>query len=189
MINNTEPSAKMTEFNVGDTIWWATCGTNQVEKPCPICFGKCVVTLILGNDEHVQTPCDFCGKGFEGARGYINEYEWSSAVKSVQITAKQVNERNGLREVEYRYDNYILRPDITFRTKEEAEIRVLELIAKHEEEDRIRLECQKEHGKKSYTWNVGYHKRCAKEARRQLEYHEKKAITMNRLSRNPVVSD
>ena len=171
-----------TEFNVGDTVWWATCENESVRKPCPICFGKYVVTLILGNDEHVQTPCDFCRTGFQVSSGYINEYEWKSNVKAVILTGKQVNERNGVREVEYRYDNYILRHDNAFRKKEEADARVLELIAQHEAEEKARMEHRKEQDKKSYAWHVGYHKRCAKLARRQLEYHEKKVITMKNRS-------
>ena len=181
-------TVEMQEFSVGDQVWWAHCGTEEAAVPCPICFGKCVVTLILGNAEQVQTPCDFCGKGFEGSRGVIHENQWKSAVKSVPITAKQVSESNGEREVEYIYDNWILRPDNTFRTKDGAEKRVLELIDQHNAEEKGRLEMRKEHDKKSYAWHVGYHKRCAKEAKRNLEYHEKKAITMKELSRHLVPS-
>ena len=182
-MSTTQSLAETREFNVGDTIWWATCGTEEVTKPCPICFGKRVVTLILGNDEQVQTHCDFCGKGFDGPLGYLQEYEWRSAVKEVRITGKQVNEMDGNRDVEYRYGSYVLLPDNIFTNKEDAEARVLELIAKHEAEENDRMTYRKEHNKKSYSWHVGYHKRRAKEARRELEYHEKKAVSLKELSK------
>ncbi len=185
MDTKTSKTAEGIEFSVGDKVWWAKCQNECKIEPCPICFGKCVVTLILGNDERVQTPCDYCGKGWERARGYVQEnYVWSSDAQEIVIDGKEVKEHNGVREVEYRYCSYILRPTNTFKTKEEAEGRVLGLVAEHEAEDKRRTEYTKEQGKKSYAWHVGYHKRCAARARKDLEYHEKKAITMKILSKS-----
>jgi len=62
-------------YNVGDKVWHAAFKSIQVEKPCIVCYGEKQVTVILGNGDRVVTPCDYCGKGFDGATGVMRVYE------------------------------------------------------------------------------------------------------------------
>jgi hypothetical protein len=41
-------------FKIGDTVWVPDCGNRQKQIPCPVCFGKLRVTIILGNEETVN---------------------------------------------------------------------------------------------------------------------------------------
>ena len=176
-----------TEYNVGDSVWWATCGSKSVEKQCPICYGHRKVTLILGNGDEAILDCDFCKKGFDAPRGFITEYEWTTDCKQIVIDVKNIKESgsDNHREIEYRHHHYSIKNEELFATKEEAEARIVELIAVHDEELKKNLETRKEYNKNSYGWNAGYHKRCAEKARRDLEYHEKKVVFMKALARKP----
>jgi len=169
-----------TEYNVGDVVWWARYGREAIKEQCPVCFGKYKVTLINGNDDHIEISCSYCTRGFQGPFGYVEErYDWHSEVRPVTIEMKEVTEKEGTRFVEYRSGHYILRAgDSCFSTKEEAEARTAELAAKQAIEDEERIKHHKENDHKSYAWHVGYHQRNAAKARKDAEYHEAKAIAM-----------
>jgi hypothetical protein len=166
----------MREFQINEIVWHASCGTKEVRHDCPVCFGKLRVTLELGNGERIETLCDYCGKGFEGPRGYVREYEWVADSTPFVVTGKDVSERDGKREVTYRGANNFAYAADVFETKVEADARCAENIAKHEEDERKRLEWSKENNKKNYSWHVGYHMREAKKARASLEWHEARAV-------------
>ena len=115
----------MKEYNINDTVWIAQCGTKQVRHDCPVCYGQLFVTLILGNGDEIRTPCDYCGKGYEGPKGYVLEYEWTAEPRQVTITDKTKREYDGKIEFDYRsYDAYF---NEAYDTKEEAEAKTLEI--------------------------------------------------------------
>lgn len=174
----------MNEYNIGDKVWWATCGTREVTLPCSICFGKLKITLILGNDERIETPCDYCIIGFEKPKGYTNEYQRFSDVKEITITGKEVIENEKGRQVGYRYQSYILYKNKNiFDTKEEAEIAVKKLIIEYENSERERQSYKKKKNQTHYSWSVGYHMKRLREANREIEYHSRK---INELKNNKI---
>lgn len=61
------------DAKVGDSVWYAKCGLEQVKRICPTCFGKLEVKLILGNGDGVILPCDGCGHGCDAPTGHIGE--------------------------------------------------------------------------------------------------------------------
>lgn len=164
----------MKEHNIGDKVWWATCGTREVEVPCPVCFGNRKVTLILGNGEHIETGCEYCEKDFESSRGYTTEYQRFSEVKEVSITGKEVREDEGGRMVEYRYLNYCLDDRNAFSTREDAETAVKAMISEYEDSEVKRQAYKKKKNQSHYSWSVGYHRKRLKDAQREVEYHSRK---------------
>jgi hypothetical protein len=74
------------EWRLGDRPWLAHYGHEQVQKICPICYGNLKVTLTLGNGDTCIIECSACGLGYDGPRGYINEYEYVSNVEQLTIT-------------------------------------------------------------------------------------------------------
>ena len=177
------------KYNVGDKVWWADCGTRQVRKDCPVCFGRLEVTLLLGNGEAVILPCDYCGKGFDGPRGYTVEYEYVAEPKEIFIREVRTVDRGAEATHEYFTTegypsyNYILYIDDIFDTEQEARERCRERIRKYEEEQFNQIECIKAQKHKSFSWNAGYHMREVKRAKRQVEYHEKMARICKERSR------
>lgn len=178
----------MKEYNVGDVVWWATYERHAIREDCPVCFAKRRVQVILGNDEIIEVDCDYCGKGWERARGFIEEiYDYESKVRQTTVDKKEVTEGSEGRECRYQTHhmggNYTLDAEDIFDTKEEADARLVEKIAKANAEEAKRIASHKEHSNKSYGWHVGYHRNRATRARKDLEYHEAKASAMKKLAK------
>jgi len=166
-------------FNIGDTIYYASAGNKQIEVPCPICFGKCRVTLILGNGDSVELPCDYCARGFEDPRGYVIEYEYRAEAESFLITGVSINKTESGEKHEYcsggEHCYHSLKEDQCFATREEALAAAVAVKEESEKEQRERAEYLKHNKQKNFAWNAGYHLRAAKDNRKQAEYHEEKA--------------
>ncbi len=168
----------MNNLKIGDQVWWATCGNEQVNILCPVCFDKKYVIVILGNDEHIQTPCEMCRKGCSEPYGYITEYKWAAKCEEVCIERISFEEDfNGKSDIKYRIaPGYCVYPKDLFGTKEEAENRCQEQIKEHEAEEKKKLEWSKEKANNSYSWHVGYHTKEANRAKKDFEYHSQRAI-------------
>lgn len=170
-----------TDIKVGDHLWWARWERQaQHSRPCPVCYGKREVTLILGNGDTVTTPCDYCGKGFEGPRGVVKEYGPLAAAEPVTISSVTATETADGTEYEYRArssecSSWVPVAADLFRTEAEALVRAEEKA----EAERVRMEQStaylKHEAHKSISWHVGYHLREAKRHRREAEYHENMA--------------
>lgn len=165
----------MKPYNVGDVVWWAHCGTEHVSHPCPVCFGKRQVTLVLGNDDQVILPCSYCSHGYEDPTGIETEYEYVVKPERKTITSIEIQVSSTDEKREYRSDSYLNIEDI-FDTEGEALTRCLEVKQKLEEDQRTLAKYLKEKAEKSFAWNAGYHMRATKKLRQQIEYHEKMAV-------------
>lgn len=163
------------KYNVGDLVYWASCNHRIITNPCPVCYGNLKVTIILGNGDHVEIPCEYCKNGWEGPTGVEKITQYGPDIKRIIIDG--VNTKTDItgEKIEYRYNNYIIYPDNVFDTEEEAKIKCSELINQHNQEELEQNEQIKKNKYKSYAWHVGYHMRNAKEAKKQMEYHEKMA--------------
>lgn len=173
------------ERKIGDMVWWARCETRGVRKPCIVCYGKLEVVLILGNGEQVNLPCDYCGKGYEGPKGYTDEYEYIAKPELVKMDSIQSNQTCEGTKNEYRYGNYILNDDIIFDSKEDAEEKCKEIAAKYEKDLVTETEHIKANVNKSFSWNAGYHMKNIKDLQRQIGYHESRMIACKQRVKEP----
>jgi len=166
----------MPKFKVGDTVWFAKCGIESVQKVCPTCFGKKEVTLILGNGDSVVLPCRGCAPGFDSPRGYISEYEYVTEPEMIAISGMSIEVNYGKEKVEYLQENRLYHEEDVYATKEEAQIRANEKKTQLEKEHTTRAEYIKKDVQKSFSWNAHYHMRHAKKDRESAEYHDKMAV-------------
>jgi hypothetical protein len=165
-----------TKWKVGDEAWLPKRVPRDVRLPCPVCFGQKVVTVILGNGEAVQTPCDCCGAGFEGPRGYVVDWTHDPAVERVRIIGVRCEEGEDTQETEYRIrDNGIARDADLFADEADALAAAKVRVAEQADWDDKRLRSKKDQTLKKASWLVGYHRRGAKECRRKAEYHDQRA--------------
>lgn len=163
------------KFNIGDTVWLATCGNTQKITTCEVCYGKKQVKLILGNDEECILDCGYCSKGYDNPTGYTQAYEWAAEPKQAIVTGISIDSS---KQYNYSFSQYHGDNENVFLTKEEALARCAEMIKEHEKTQQNQLEYCKFNDKKNYAWNAGYHRGEAKRAKQQLEYHTKKAVFM-----------
>lgn len=167
----------MAKFKVDDCVYFARCGTEHKEVVCPMCSGKKTVVLILGNGDQVTLPCEGCGLGYDGPRGYIKEWTHIVGAEATVVT-RVITENYGTGEnVKYQcLYNHSFPEEQLFATKEEALAVAQKMKAKKDEEQETKAEYLKHKVEKNYAWNARYHLREAKENRRQAEYHDSKAI-------------
>jgi hypothetical protein len=177
----------MTGIKVGDTVYVARAGTTEDSRPCRVCNGDKRVTLILGSGEHLSLDCDYCGHGYQYPTGLETFYEFRAEAKPYPVTGiETISGPNG-ETVKYRSGSegayYSFAAADCFPSAEAAAARCAELVAEHEvEQDRMMK--AKEQNNKSYAWHAGYHLREAKNARKQAEYHERKAVLMKEQARD-----
>jgi len=174
---NNQPKKR---FNVGDLVWVAHFNPNQpIRIPCGVCFGQKKVTLILGNGDHVELPCEYCANGFESPRGYEEEYHPVSESQQIRIDSIHIQCWKDKEVVEYHQGSsgcyYSYPEDKVFGTKEEADIKSKELMEEWLAERQRSSNYIKSEKKKSFAWNAGYHMREVKRLEKQIEIHKEKA--------------
>ena len=167
----------MAKFKIGDMVWHARFLRGAaVQVPCPVCYEKLKVTLILGNGDSVELPCDYCGKGNLGVpTGYDTEYQTVNESEQIIIEEMDVEITRRGEKVNYRAGHYSYCEENLFTTQEEAVLRSDELRKEYEESEKKRNDYIKEDVKKSFAWNAGYHLRKAKSAETEAEYRRGKA--------------
>ncbi len=156
------------KFNLGDLVFWVEASSNYgKEIPCPMCFGKRFVTIILGNGESELSQCGFCQHGIGAPSGTAKTWEPEAKVMSGAVTG--ISTRDGIKfEVGYRsfhaselFDNEqgakVVREEKYKEVKESAEHWFKESFI---------------NAKKKQIWSNGYHKDCIKSAERTIEWHQ-----------------
>ena len=159
-------------YKVGDCVWYASFGSEEVRVPCPVCYGNKKVLVILGNGDEVEVVCDYCSRGFEGAKGYVTEYQHTAKAEYMTITRRKIEEVFGEEKIEYTSAHFLLTPERMFDTEQEALDCAAEMAEKYAQEQ---AEKPKYKNEKSYTWNAGYHLRQAQSKYKEAQYHEAKA--------------
>jgi hypothetical protein len=159
-------------YKVGDWVWYATYDSEEIKVPCPVCYGNKVVTVILGNGDEVTVECDYCGKGWQNAPGYVTEYQRIPKAEQHMITKRRIEDGRDGEEIEYISSSYILRIEQMFDDEQEAYDYAVGLAEKVTQDN---LDKPKYKNEKSYTWNAGYHLKNAASKRKEAEYHEAKA--------------
>ncbi len=154
------------KFNIGDTIWIATAGNhNQVWVTCPDCLGQKFLTVITGDGTQHTIDCECCRAGCD-CRGQIMEYKFVASVREAVVENIEV------RDGQTRY-NHQDEADV-FSAEGEARARAESFRAQHEADELRRMTHCKEHPRKSWAWNVTYHRRELKRALHNVEYHTSK---------------
>jgi len=169
-------------FKIGDQLWWARWEPYHEERiPCPICYGKREVTVVLGNGDLVIVECDYCGKGYDGPTGYVKERSAKAFAQLVTISAISSIENETGTSHEYHVhlsdsSSYMPAAEDLFAAEEEALLRAEAKAAIERKQLEGNAEYLKKQTTKNFSWNAGYHLRCAKTAHKEAELHERKAV-------------
>jgi hypothetical protein len=160
-------------FSIGQTVYVADANAyGETRIPCPICFGKLRVTLILGNGEHQAVTCEACDFGMQGPRGEVRHYKAASSVTPWTVTG--INQTDGGWQIMAGGSAYKMADGNIFATREEAEARRLVLHAEAEEQARAAFDCQMVRAAKSHTWTAAYSRSAIARLKRDMEWHERK---------------
>ena len=159
-------------FEIGRTYYLPNHQPEKIQVPCPVCYGKKRVEIILGNDERVSVECDGCGLGFDGPRGFVHDYSYSPQVTPFTIAA--VASMHG-------DDWYVISTDgkqANWKCLKESESEALqECVERAREmvdENMRRSATSNKRKLKSKTWSVRYHEGIIKDIERKIAWHRQK---------------
>ena len=100
----------MKKYKIGDKVWCPVAETRNHKITCNVCYGKLMVDILLGNGDKVAVKCNHCGNGYEGPRGYIEEYGFVEKADLREITGVEIREDAIGTAIEYRSKPYVLYP-------------------------------------------------------------------------------
>lgn len=154
--------------SIGDTVYWVESHTHYGKSiPCPMCFGKQFVTIILGDGSNVKSECGMCSHGLDRATGQTKTWEAVALILSGAITG--ISTREG---VKYEVGHTSVYQHECFDSEDEA-IPVRDAKLKEMEERRDTwfkesfIRC-----KKTQIWNAGYHRGCIEDLERNISWHK-----------------
>lgn len=155
-------------FEFGQVVYCVEANAHaRFEVPCPVCYGKKKVTLILGNGESQDVSCECCDFGMRGPSGVVSEWgPWSRVVPAAVDSITQ--ESSGWKVSCGHHSGEI------FATEEEAEARRLALHADAEASAERMNEQNILRAIRKTTWTAGYCRRKIAHLRREMEWHEEK---------------
>ncbi len=145
----------MTKFQIGDTVYIARAGQEQVWVQCPECLGSGRLRVILGDETEVSIACVCCDRGYEGSPGRVQTYKFISDTTEHTLTGISSQLKGDDHEVHYHSGGRSIEEKDVFATREEALTRAATLVAEHEAEEKKRLG-YKEKQHKKWAWNVQY---------------------------------
>lgn len=156
------------KYKLGDVIYWVESGTHHGKLiPCPMCFGKFFVTLILGDGSQEKIECGFCSHGIDRPSGQAKTWEAHAEVKSGAITG--FSSKDSIRyEVGYKtiYAHEVIDDEKTAELVKEIKLEeAKEQAAKWFRDSFVQA-------KKKQLWSAGYHRSCIERQERTIEWHK-----------------
>lgn len=153
---------------IGKTVFWVESYTRYGKAiPCPMCFGKQFVTIILGDGSSTQSECGMCSHGLDRATGQAKVWEPTAFIKSGVVTG--MSTRDGIK---YEIGYQSISASQCFETEEEAkpelekQLKEVKECAEHWYKDNF-IQC-----KKTQLWSAGYHRGCIESAERNIAWHK-----------------
>ncbi len=163
-------------FSIGAKVFKGTYDRHEKWVTCPDCLGSKTVKVVLADATELTIECGGCDPGgYRGSFGSIRQYDWSVAVKEFTVTGVCMKADSCSYELNnFGAGGYYTGTDKdTFATREEAQAQAEVDRAEREAEENRRFMGKTKDGK-TWAWNATYHRRCIKEAEKNLEYHRAK---------------
>ena len=154
--------------SIGDTVYWVESYTHYGKTiPCPMCFGKRFVTIILGDESRTEIICGMCSHGLDVATGQAKTWDAEAVIHSGVITG--ISTRDGYK---YEVGHFTISAHDCLDSEEEAKpVREIRLKQAQEQRDSWKkdnfIQC-----KKSQIWSAGYHRSCIERAEQNIEWHK-----------------
>lgn len=170
-------------FEIGQQVWLAKINYEKPLITCPVCNGNKVVTVIFGDGTQVEVECAYCENTIPyqyHATGKIHGEEYVvGGAELCTITGVDVRKDNdGKIDITYWFGGHGGHPDNVGATREEAIAKAEARATLYAEQRKEKIEKDKQWSAKSYTKNAKYFQERAAQARRDVEYYERKARVM-----------
>jgi len=159
-------------FNIGDTYYFPQYRPSQVTAPCPTCYGKLKVTVVLGNGESVLVDCETCGRGYEGPTGYVTDHSYAPVVTTFVI--KHIHSMYEGEWVVVSWQGERATFTDLRRTYALAWEAATERAQAAEERNMLQSQSQSKSQRENLCWTIAYHEKCIKTIEKTLAWHRSK---------------
>lgn len=156
------------KYNLGDTVYWIYSSNHYSKKiPCPMCFGKKKVEVILGDNSTIKSECGYCRHGVDFATGTATTWGPHAEIKSGKITG--INMSEGWK---YSVGYSSLYDYELFATEEEAAGPLAERWVEVKKQAEAFFKESFVNATEKQIWSAGYHRQCIERAKQTIEWHE-----------------
>lgn len=163
--------SELVPFRIGDVKWMPGHTPEKLRVPCPVCNGDLAVTVILGTGEHVGVPCEACVEGFDGPRGYIEE--WSYKPRAVRFEISSIaSMHRGRWWVNSTTGEHAEYTDLRDTEAEALAVSRERCAKQHEANMADRAHHRKNTAK--HTWSIKYHRKKIADYERRIKWHKSK---------------
>ena len=179
-------------YEIGQIVWVAKTTRKSERVLCPVCFGKKVVILELGDGSRIKIDCDNCTQGFNPPTGYVDgDWSWEPNVEGpYTIVSTRVETEEDETDILYwtrtsEHSKVGFNEDKVALTYDTA-YALAQTMAVDQQEGELKTKREKkEKPHKSYSWHVGHHLRQAALACKEFKHHKEKARFMETKVRKP----
>ncbi len=158
-------------FNIGERVLHVRRRHSTRYVDCPDCFGQKYLTVILGDKSTVTIACDQCkSPGSDWSTGRVPKTVYGYTVEEAVIDRITLEYGGMLYDLTPGGNAY---PEFIFSMQDRP---AAEACAAKRQLDADALEAKEpgtpsEHQKKSWAWNVRYHRQCIRGAENDIAYH------------------
>jgi len=157
-------------FEIGQQVWRPSFDNEPAYITCPDCGGSGRLRVTFHDETQVSIECKNCSVGYDPPSGRIKCYNRMPRAELETITGCEI----GGGKVEWRTSGtYRVDASELFDNEADCMIAAMAKAAQFDADDRQRI-LTKEKDTRSWAWNASYHRKCIKEAQRQIEYHTAK---------------
>lgn len=158
----TEP-----KYKIGQKLWLATHDGEEISVTCPDCGGTGQIHCRLFDGTELSVECAGCTRGYHGPQGRLYLWARKPRASSVEIIGMEVEAG----KITYRTSGSVMTDEANlFLNQEDAVACAQEIAAQHDSDDLARA-LNKEKPTRSWSWHVHYHRRCIRDAEKQIAYH------------------
>jgi len=168
-----------TKYNIGDVVWRPTFDSEQEWVECPECGGTGRLRVTFHDETTVSIECANCSRGYGPPTGKVSRYRRHPEAHRGVISEMRVSAT----DTEYYVmsptgGTWLCREENLSRNHDDAMV-MAQALADEVSAEELRRIYRKEKDTRSWAWNASYHRKCIKDAQRNLEYHTKKLNAAN----------
>jgi hypothetical protein len=158
------------KYQVGQQVWRASWEGTETSIPCPDCGGTGRIRVTFHDETQVSIGCQYCARGYDPPTGRVRVHDRRPTAVLETITGAEIE--GG--KTEWRTNRTYRAPESDlFDNEAECLAAAAVKAAQHDREERDQIN-NKEKDTRTWAWNASYHRKCIKDAQKQIDYHSRK---------------
>jgi hypothetical protein len=145
-----------------------------IREACPDCGGTGRLRVTFHDETQVSIACQNCAVGYDPPTGRVTIHRSEGFARTAVVSGFE----NAHGKFRWHVDSAggcyrIIDDEDAFESEAPALAKARMRAAEYQHTERKRI-AHKEKDTRSWAWNASYHRRCIKEAQKQIEYHTAK---------------